>query len=403
MVHLGCVQIGEHLTKYETKEQGNIVATTKEITDEQKKIIVVKGLTMSEFDTILQYNTDGPITVHIVAVTFFVLTGTVFNGIILYTHYKKPNRGKMDIYILTLAWVDLFSCTVICLQYPFMGAYTEQYRNGNSFALRQFFTSMVFIMMMSLGIYTAIALIRVNAVFRPLSFAGSTKRSKWIIFAITLLSLIDAFASMNTQSLVPSGNDISVGLATIQMLLCLILMTVSYLAIAIKLHRHSRKFTNYSISKDTSTEISQIRESTGISEEPRSSQQMDKTSTSKTVEPTNEPATHAGNITKPCHSGAEISTVSGSVMNDIRRSQPRDKDPHYLKTLKMFFAVTVIFVATYIPSICLMSRLTSSFYITYSVFIGNNSNFVVYLYFNAEFRKDVMKIWKRIKSYFDNI
>ena len=129
---------------------------------------------MPELEILLQYNLNAPNLLHIVAVTFFVLTGTICNGIILFIQRKKPNRSEMDIYMLTLACVDLFVCLVICPQYPFVGVYQELYKQGSSFAIRQFCTCAAFAMTMCFGSFTSIALTRVNAVFRTSSFVWST-------------------------------------------------------------------------------------------------------------------------------------------------------------------------------------------------------------------------------------
>ena len=205
---------------------------------------------MPELETLLQYNLNAPNYLHIVTVTFFVSTGTIFNGIILFIQQKKNNRSEMDIYISTLACVDLFACLVICPQYPFVSVYHELYKQGSSFAIRQFCTFAVFTNTMCLGSFTAIALIRVNAVFRPFTFVWSTKRSKWIVFALFLVSLIGAFFTINVQSYVPHGEAIAIGLIAIQMPLCLILMSVSYLAIFVRLHRQATKFQKYSANDD---------------------------------------------------------------------------------------------------------------------------------------------------------
>ena len=114
---------------------------------------------MSEYDILLTYNTYAPIALHICAVTFFVLTGTITNGIIIYTHTKKHNIGETDIYITALASVGLFSCLVVCPQYPFWGAYIEEYKKNNPFALRQLMISSGIILYLHLGLLTAIALI----------------------------------------------------------------------------------------------------------------------------------------------------------------------------------------------------------------------------------------------------
>ena len=220
---------------------------------------------MAEFETALQSDTNAPVILHIVVVAFFMITGTIFNGIILYIQKQKQNRSEVDIYTSTLACVDLFSCLVICPQYPFLGSYMKQYHQDNPYELRKFFTCTVFMMLIYFGLLTAIAFSRVNAVFRPFALSRSTKRSKRVVFVLFWVCLVDALISMNMHGFVHihSGIEIAIWFMTsIPIPLCLILITISYLAIAIKLYLHSRRFTTkYMVPKDKSREISKTQES----------------------------------------------------------------------------------------------------------------------------------------------
>ena len=346
---------------------------------------------MSELETVSQYNTNAPIVLHFVAVAFFVTTGTIFNGIILYIQKRKTNRSEMDIYIITLACVDLCACLVICPQYPFLGVYQELYRQGKSFAIRQFFTCASFMMRMCLGLLTAIALTRVNAIFRPLTFVWFTKRSKWIAFALFLFSLIGSFLSINAQSYVQYGDALSVGLAAIQIPMCLILVSGSYLAIFVRLQQQNTTFDKYRATGDATKEKGHGNRTSSTSE---SNQQKVETP-AENPDPTSV-FTVADNLTT-CNPDTGKEQIS-----DIRRS-PRSRSvqtPAHMKTLKMFFFVTVIFVVSYIPLVCEMTKVTNMFCITYITLLNNNTNLVVYIVFNTDFRQDVTCIWKRFKSCF---
>ena len=305
---------------------------------------------MSEFETLSQFNFNVPNLLHIVAVIFFVTTGTIFNGIILYIQHKKTNRSEMDIYIVTLACIDVLGCLVIVPQYPLLGTYQELYKQGSSFALRQFFTIAMFTLTMCLGSFTAIALIRVNAVFRPFTFVWSTQRSKWIVVALFLISFIGSFLIVNIQSYLQYGHVIAVVLSAIQIPLCFILMTVSYLAIFVRLHRQSTKFDKYSATDDKPKEMRRGHESTTTF---GSNQQREEpTAPAEHTNPTNV-FTIPNQLNIPCDSV----NAGKEQTSDIRRlNKRRGKTPIHMKTLKMFFVLTVLFVILYIPLVCEMKQ-----------------------------------------------
>ena len=95
---------------------------------------------MSEFNILFSYDTYAPLTLHISVVTFFVLTGAIFNTIIIYLYMNKQNLKETDVYILAMAFVDIFACMVVCPQYPFMEIYINEYKKHNHFALKQLLT-----------------------------------------------------------------------------------------------------------------------------------------------------------------------------------------------------------------------------------------------------------------------
>ena len=386
---------------------------------------------MSDYEPITAFNTNAPIMLHIVVVAIVVITGSFCNGAILYIQHKKPNRNEMDIYTIALASVDLFVCLVLGPQYPFLGAYIKQYNKGNIFALRQLFTCAEFAFLMTLGVLTAIALIRVNAVFRPFTFVWSPRRSKYIVLAIGLICLIYSCLSNNTRNLVLNGEVIASSLTAIQILLCLVSIAVSYLAIVIKLYRHGRHLNKYSA--DKTKNINQGKNSSKTSEPnkqgrktsnpPESSHKQTYVSTIagnddfKDIATTSDSASGIATTSKSdmqiyttSNSATKIASISNSAMeihalyrqtNGKGIPRAREKSPTHLKTLKMFFVVTVIFLISYIPLILISVRVTNMFYIVYIAFLAYNSNFVVYIVFNTDFRKDAIDILKRIKSYFE--
>ena len=69
----------------------------------------------------------------------------------------------------------------------------------------------------------------------------------------------------------------------------------------------------------------------------------------------------------------------------------------HIKTMKMFGIVTTIFLASFIPGLFLFLGLTNRFHITYFIFFNHNTHFIVYIAYNAKFRRD---FWEHKKSIF---
>ena len=360
-------------------------------------------LIMSNFESILSLNTD--------AVTSVVITGTISNGIIIYSQMKKPSFNETDIYILALACVDLFACTVMCPQYPFLDVYIEEYNRNNHFALRQLFTCASFFLVMYLGLLTAIALNRVMAVFRPHSYISSVKRSKIIVAVIFCVNLLDAITSINLQRYLLNGYIFANLLKAIQILLCLCLMIICYLSIVVRLQRQKRKVENRSgITTEVTTVTKQVPgPSTSDKHVPYQENKEIETATTSTM---------GGQIRTPlplspkvtncnwkvtvvnCNSDSAHERATVESGHKKRKTCSKGGNAIHLKTLKMFFTMTALFMASFLPLICIFTRLTNHFYVAYTTFINANANFVVYLCFNADFRKVVFGIAKRIKSLF---
>ena len=71
----------------------------------------------------------------------------------------------------------------------------------------------------------------------------------------------------------------------------------------------------------------------------------------------------------------------------------------HIKTIQMFGVIKLIFFASFIPSICILLRLTRHFHILYVIFINYITNFAVYMVYNSDFRKDVFDLCRKMKKY----
>ena len=286
---------------------------------------------MSTLDFFTELNTNAPVTLHIFAVTFIVVTGFIGNGIIIYIQMRKQSLKEIDIYILALALDDLFACLVFCPQMAFLNQYIDEYKKGNFFALEQYVASFSLMMLCSLSLLTAIALNRMLAVFRPYTFNQSNTRAKLIVAFILGISLVYIFMRICLSQYMPNGSTLREGFIIFLACAFLGVTSMAYVSIAVKIYRQKRKISPRA---DTTTD------------------------------------TNRTNLA----------------------------DPIYRKTLKMYFFTTVLFLLSSVPIILVISKLTELFYIQYISFINHTANVVVYSCFNADFRKEIVNIWKNIKS-----
>ena len=54
---------------------------------------------MAQYDILLQFDTDAPIALHILAVTFFMVTGGILNSLIIFLKLRKTILHETDVYI----------------------------------------------------------------------------------------------------------------------------------------------------------------------------------------------------------------------------------------------------------------------------------------------------------------
>ena len=344
---------------------------------------------MSDSDYRFVFDTNAPVILHIFAVVTIVINGMIGNGIILYIHMHKPLK-EADIYIIALAFVDLFACIVICPQYPFLNEYSDAYMGINTFALVQLMGLMRLCYEIYLGLLTAIALNRVHAVFRPYTFTSSTKRSKIIVVFIIVISLLDACLS----HILPM--EITGGLLIISIAVCLTLISTSYLSIAVKLYRHRHKI-EHQVNATSETIKKRIAD--------HSTSEYKSIRNEKTLE--NTVLTNESKITGDQHKKTEhVSVKLGSKIKSERIIKTRALNSNTSKrskiisrkTLKMFLFTTILFVVSNVPVILIGARLTDYFYITYFSFINHTANIVVYVCFNADFRKELVGVCKKFNS-----
>ena len=69
----------------------------------------------------------------------------------------------------------------------------------------------------------------------------------------------------------------------------------------------------------------------------------------------------------------------------------------HIKAMKMFGTITLILVALLIIMTCVMANLIRNFHVVYMIYLNHNTNFLIYLYFDTDFRNDAFALITRIK------
>ena len=66
------------------------------------------------------------------------------------------------------------------------------------------------------------------------------------------------------------------------------------------------------------------------------------------------------------------------------------------KVMKMFLAITLLFVASFLPSILEITGITNSWFMMYTYFLNHFGNATVYFIVDKEFREEVFRLKNKI-------
>ena len=364
---------------------------------------------MSQLESFFTRNMYAPLGVHIFVVIFYLITGALLNAIVVHLMKVKPKKQELDIYILALALTDIGQTTIVCPQFPFLPQYIDALKDNNSFPLRQVLTFGTFFNMMYFGILTAVAVTRFFAVFRPYDFGRSVERAKWVIALIFLVSVVFAMVMVNGRLLFQYDETNIAMTMSLPLVLCFIALLVSYPAIILKLVYHRRKMA-FRKSGDIKTNhlhgpsASMKKKDTSENKSKDNPKPVKGTQTSggtdeivhvSSIEIIVSP-TPIQNMKATSHKVLE----TGSQKKEDGKNKPtsRDATALHMKTMKMFAVITVIFLVSCIPIVIVDRHVTKYFYVGYAGFLNHSFNFVVYLYFNADFRKDAFYLWVKLSS-----
>ena len=196
---------------------------------------------MAQFDTLLQFDTDAPTALHIIAVTFFMVTGGILNSLIIFLKLRKYILHETDVYILALAGVDIFACVALCPQHPFIASYINWFAEDKPFALSQLMFCVSTVMFIYLQLLTIITVNRVYAVLKPHSFQSSVKRGCLIVASLAILGISHTVIVILFQDVIQHGNEITNVITVFEIALCFGSLSGSYILIFYKLYVRKKK------------------------------------------------------------------------------------------------------------------------------------------------------------------
>ena len=193
-----------------------------------------------------------------------------------------------------------------------------------------------------------LALNRLYAVCMPFWFTPSAKQSLWIIgtiffispmggIGLTFLHLFNCINVIITNSLYIS-----------EIFICFFFFkSISYLLMVLKLHRQKRKIALATVNATI----------------------------------------YCSNKTRNVEGTAKEATVTrqSEQINEFGIRKIRAKP---IKTVAIFGVITVIFLLKLFQA-CFSFQLTNYYYVLYILFFNNNTNFLINIIFNTEFRKQV--------------
>ena len=260
------------------------------------------------------------------------LAGCVVNGLVIKIYRKaakKPHQQTgSQLYMVTLAWIDLLGCLLLLPQFPLWELEIVPH-----FALS---THGILQTQSYLFVQVAMTFDRVFAVFRPLHYKQMRRRTNIILTVLFIVQQLTIHVGRIIK-IYYVENFVASYIFVTSFALGLIIMLVSYPAIAINLYRQSRRVQQ---APATDTAHSRI----------------------------------------------------------VSESQERTK--YHVKTMRIYIAVLVLFLATLIPPTIITISMADVQYqwVGYLYYINNIGNPWIYYAFNDKFRAEVKVMLRSMRS-----
>ena len=251
---------------------------------------------------------------------------------------------------------------------------------GHRIWLQNFFCLFSFITLAYLCILDAVALERVWAVFRPYKFRPSKKRTYIIVISTTSACAFQSFVmTLALRNYADIMNRIVIGAVVF---LSFLILMVSYPAIILRLEQSKRQVTSAGAQP-------------GSKRTPAPKPNAQQGVTISAIEMTTNHPTPSAQLQQASQAETNLSASS--------RRQPRARQIHgkakatkasaNKQSLKMFGAITILFVLSFTPFMMVNTGITQDmFWLYYFYFMNHTCNPVIYYAINIKFRKDVNEL-----------
>ena len=248
--------------------------------------------------------------------------------------------------------------------------------------IKNFFCLFSFITLAYLCILDAVALERVWAVFRPYKFRPSKKRTYIIVISTTSACAFQSFVmTLALRNYADIMNRIVIGAVVF---LSFLILMVSYPAIILRLEQSKRQVTSAGAQP-------------GSKRTPAPKPNAQQGVTISAIEMTTNHPTPSAHLQQA--SRAETNLSASSRGQARRTRQTRNGEAKATKvsankqSLKMFGAITILFVLSFTPFMMVNTGITQDmFWLYYFYFMNHTCNPVIYYAINIKFRKDVKEL-----------
>ena len=207
---------------------------------------------------------------HVLIIASFVVCAFLGNGITISIHIIKRKSYQSKLLVIALAFIDLFACTAVLPLYPFIDR--NLISEENFLVLKIWYGLNIFVFIGNIFLLLLIAFDRFIAVYFPYrytQYGGGhlTILSILLVTDIVASSLAFAFRHYDMESTV---NKILDAISFIFLIVPLILLSILYILIIIKLFKQGRQISvaTNSYNRNTFTRNTTLRARTNEQQMP---------------------------------------------------------------------------------------------------------------------------------------
>ena len=288
------------------------------------------------------------VATRVTVVVLLLLTGLLGNGLVLII-YRRNKKQSGAVYIIALAVIDLLSCILLLPQVPITELSDDLEYGGLKIYLEKGFIGMASWSHYSyLFVQVAMALDQVIAVFCPFNYTRMRKKlNRCSISVGTVILILKTIALVQTNDTVW---QINLALSVAVLLLCFVILIVSYIATALKLYAQGRALRQQTHRTNT-VQLRSISRATG--------------------------------------------TAANTAQERARaEQQPGKKRAMHVQALKIYTSILLLFFVANLASITI--GLFDMKWMTYVYYVNHTANPLIYYCFVEKFRQGVKEYWRRL-------